>query len=71
MNIKDFKWTEKRFGTTFANILKRLGSIDTYTKAEIDNKFYTKSETYNKTETYSKTEIDNKIGNVEQLLSNI
>ena len=27
MNIKDFKWTEKRFGTTFANILKKLGGL--------------------------------------------
>ena len=27
MNIKDFKWTEKRFGTTFANILRKLGGL--------------------------------------------
>ena len=27
MNIKDFKWTEKRFGTRFANILKKLGGL--------------------------------------------
>ena len=28
MNIKDFKWTEKRFGTRFAKILKGLGFSD-------------------------------------------
>ena len=27
MNNKDFKWTEKRFGLTFANILKKLGGL--------------------------------------------
>lgn len=27
MNVKDFKWTEKRFGLTFANILKKLGGL--------------------------------------------
>lgn len=32
MNIKDFKWTEKRFGTRFAKILKGLGFSDENTE---------------------------------------
>ena len=56
--------------------------INVYTKEEIDNKGYLIQETdpiwnseknnyYTKSDVYNKTEIDNKIGNIENLLSQI
>lgn len=39
MNIKDFKWTEKRFGTCFANILKRIAGDAEEAGREIEKFF--------------------------------
>lgn len=41
MNIKDFKWTEKRFGAIFANILKRIAGDAEEAGREIEKFFKT------------------------------